>query len=97
MESSIATKNIHIGHQDFKMHTRISNNKRGQRQKQALLKRNRRSVQHLQNAKTIEKRQPVSTLTHSTREVAEHFLEWREQQKDLSMIGHNNPPEDDNA
>ena len=27
--------------------------------------------------------EPVSTLTHSTREVAEHFLLWRERQKNI--------------
>ncbi len=41
------------------------------------------------------RRQPVSTLTHTTREVAEDFLRWREEQKLKSMIGHNNPPDDD--
>lgn len=41
------------------------------------------------------KRQMVSTLTHSTREVAEDFLRWREEQKLKSMIGHNGPPMDD--
>lgn len=35
---------------------------------------------------------PVSTLTHTTREVAEHFLKWREQQKKKSLIGHNGGP-----
>tara|TARA_Y100001973_G_C5202760_1_gene339066 strand:+ start:1378 stop:1557 length:180 start_codon:yes stop_codon:yes gene_type:complete len=39
------------------------------------------------------RRQPVSTLTHTTRQVAEHFLLWREEQKLLSMIGHNGCPE----
>ena len=37
----------------------------------------------------------VSTLTHSTREVAEDFLRWREEQKLKSMIGHNGCPIDD--
>ena len=34
------------------------------------------------------KPEPVSTLTHSTREVAEHFLQWRENQnkKNESII-----------
>ena len=41
------------------------------------------------------RRQPVSTLTHTTREVAEDFLRLREEQKLKSMIGHNNPPDDD--
>ena len=35
---------------------------------------------------------PVSTLTHSTREVAIHFLAWRERQKPTSLIGHNGGP-----
>ena len=40
-------------------------------------------------------RQMVSTLTHTTREVAEDFLRWREEQKNTSMIGHNGCPFDD--
>lgn len=43
----------------------------------------------------MAKRQMVSTLTHSTREVAEDFLRWREEQKLKSMIGHNGCPIDD--
>ena len=38
------------------------------------------------------KRSPVSTLTHTTREVAIHFLAWREKQKAKTMIGHNGGP-----
>jgi|TARA_B100001094_G_scaffold63037_2_gene58942 hypothetical protein len=38
------------------------------------------------------KRQSVSTLTHTTREVAIHFLAWREALKNKSMIGHNGGP-----
>ena len=37
----------------------------------------------------------VSTLTHSTREVAIHFLKWREEQRTASLIGHNGCPFDD--
>jgi len=37
-------------------------------------------------------KRPVSTLTHSTKEVALHFLKWREQQKKNSLIGHNGGP-----
>ena len=37
----------------------------------------------------------VSTLTHSTREVALDFLRWREEQKNKSMRGHNGCPFDD--
>ena len=40
-------------------------------------------------------RNMVSTLTHSTREVALDFLRWREEQKNKSMIGHNGCPFDD--
>lgn len=42
------------------------------------------------------KKQRVSTLTHTTREVAIDFLRWREEQKNKSMIGHNGCPFDDN-
>jgi hypothetical protein len=38
------------------------------------------------------KKKPVSTLTHTTREVAIHFLAWREALKNKSMIGHNGGP-----
>ena len=37
----------------------------------------------------------VSTLTHSTREVAIHFLKWREEQRNASLIVHNGCPFDD--
>lgn len=37
-------------------------------------------------------RRPVSTLTHTSREVAIHFLAWREKQKEKTMIGHNGGP-----
>ena len=40
-------------------------------------------------------RQMVSTLTHTSREVAIDFLRWREEQKQSSMIGHNGCPFDD--
>tara|TARA_Y100001937_G_scaffold82531_1_gene111672 strand:- start:2018 stop:2152 length:135 start_codon:yes stop_codon:yes gene_type:complete len=42
--------------------------------------------------KKVKIKGPVSTLTHTTREVAEHFLKWREQQKLNSLIGHNGGP-----
>jgi len=61
------------------MHTDILNNKR----------KNRKNVSGLLNKKSIKV--PVSTETHTTREVAEHFLKWREAQK-KTLIGHNNPP-----
>ena len=39
-------------------------------------------------------RQPVYTLTHTTTEVEEHFLKWRENLKE-TMIGHNGGPKID--
>jgi hypothetical protein len=39
-----------------------------------------------------KKRRPVSTLTHTSREVAIDFLRWREEQKKKSLIGHNGGP-----
>ena len=41
------------------------------------------------------KKEKVSTLTHTTREVAIDFLRWREEQKKKSIIGHNRCPYDD--
>ena len=38
------------------------------------------------------KRVPVSTLTHTTREVAIDFLRWKKEQQEKSMIGHNGGP-----
>jgi len=61
------------------MHTNINNNKRKARQVAGLL-----------NKKNI--RVPVSTVTHTTAEVAKHFLEWRKQKQNKTLIGHNNPP-----
>ena len=43
----------------------------------------------------MAKKQMVSTLTHTSREVAEDFLRWREEQKLKSMIGHNGCPLDE--
>ena len=60
------------------MHTNITNNKRKAR------------ASGLMNKKNI--RVPVSTVTHTTAEVAAHFLAWREAQRNKSLIGHNNPP-----
>ena len=37
-------------------------------------------------------KRPVSTLTHTSREVAIDFLRWRKKQKEKSMIGHNGGP-----
>jgi|TARA_A100001035_G_scaffold116114_1_gene91089 hypothetical protein len=37
-------------------------------------------------------KRPVSTLTHTTKEVALDFLRWREEQKKKSLIGHNGGP-----
>ncbi len=42
--------------------------------------------------KKAKTKRPVSTLTHTTREVAEHFLKWREQLNKNSLIGHNGGP-----
>jgi len=42
----------------------------------------------------MAKRQMVSTLTHTSREVAEDFLRWRAEQQEKSMIGHNGCPLD---
>jgi len=42
--------------------------------------------------KQNKKRRPVSTLTHTTKEVAIDFLRWREEQKQKSLIGHNGGP-----
>jgi|TARA_B110000503_G_scaffold39960_1_gene65667 hypothetical protein len=60
------------------MHTNISNNKRKARASALVNKLNIRV--------------PVSTVTHTTEEVAKHFLAWRKAQKKNSLIGHNNPP-----
>ena len=79
--------NMHIQQVGTKMHTTISKNKKQQR---VMMRRN---VSALKNEKSTEVRQPVSTLTHTTRQVAEHFLAWRNRLKN-SLIGHNNPPED---
>ena len=37
-------------------------------------------------------KRPVSTLTHTSREVAIDFLRWKKEQKERSMIGHNGGP-----
>ena len=39
-------------------------------------------------------RQPVSTLTHSTKQVARHFIAWRKAQKAKldAKLGHNGGP-----
>jgi len=39
-------------------------------------------------------RQPVSTLTHTTKQVARHFLAWRkaQQSKLEQKLGHNGGP-----
>ena len=58
------------------MHTIPSNNKRKSKQQKLAL---------LRQAKSQDKKPMVSTLTHTTREVAEHFLEWRKKFK-LSLI-----------
>ena len=55
----------------------------------------RRERNNKHRTEKMAKRQMVSTLTHSTREVAEDFLRWREEQKLKSMIGHNGCQFDD--
>ena len=55
----------------------------------------RRERNNKHRTEKMAKRQMVSTLTHTTREVAEDFLRWREEQKLKSMIGHNGCPIDD--
>lgn len=78
-------------------HTDISNNKRktNKKQKLGLLRRNGVAglkISGTDQAETpVAKRKMVSTLTHSTREVANHFLQWREKLT-KSMIGHNGGP-----
>ena len=78
-------------------HTNISINKRktNKKQKLGLLRRNGVAglkISGTDQAETpVAKRKMVSTLTHSTREVANHFLQWREKLK-KSMIGHNGGP-----
>lgn len=68
----------------YDMHTIPSNNKRKTKQQKLAL---------LRKAKSEDKKPMVSTLTHTTREVAEHFLEWRKRFKKL--IGHNGGPKID--
>ena len=78
-------------------HTNNSNNKRksNKKPKLGLLRRNgvaELKISGTDQAETpVAKRKMVSTLTHSTREVANHFLQWREKLK-KSMIGHNGGP-----
>ena len=80
------------------MHTEISNNKHGNAQKKAILKRNGISGLKIDNkgvARSQKTNRPlVSTLTHTTRQVAEHFIKWRNSLKS-SMIGHNGGPKVD--
>ena len=72
-------------------HSDISNNKRkGKQQKLGMLRRNGISglkISGTDQAETpVVKRKMFSTLTHSTRVVAEHFLKWRKK------INHNGGP-----
>jgi len=75
------------------MHTIPSNNKRKtKQQKLALLRQNKYQIDEygvVRSAKT--KRPLVSRLTHSTKQVAEHFLKWRENLK-KTMLCHNGGP-----
>jgi len=43
-----------------------------------------RSDEQLADSYAKSYKEPVSTLTHSTRYVAEHFLQWREAQRKRS-------------
>ena len=79
-------------------HSNISNNKRksnNNKQKLGLQRRNGIAglkISGTDQAETpVARRKMVSTLTHSTREVANHFLQWREKLKN-SLIGHNGGP-----
>jgi len=75
-------------------HTKISNNKRANAQKKAILRRNGIAGLKLDNKKPS--RPLMSTLTHTTKEVAEHFIKWRDSLKtSRSMIGHNGGPKVD--
>ena len=81
------------------MHTVPSNNKRKTKQQRlGILRRNGVSGFNIddngvvRSAKT--KRPLVSTLTHTTKQVAEHFVKWRDSLK-KSMIGHNGGPKVD--
>jgi len=80
----------------YDMHTIPSNNKRKtKQQKLALLRQNKYQIDEhgvVRSAKT--KRPLVSTLTHSTKQVAEHFLKWRDNLK-KTMLGHNGGPKID--
>ena len=83
----------------YDMHTIPSNNKRKtKQQRRAILRKNGISgfkldehnvVREIKTKKTL-----VSTLTHTTREVAEHFLKWRDNLK-KTMLGHNGGPKID--
>lgn len=77
-------------------HTNISNNKRKtSQQRRALLRKNGISGFEIDEhgvVRSIKTKRPlVSTLTHTTKQVAEHFIKWRDNLKS-SMIGHNGGP-----
>ena len=81
------------------MHTIPSNNKRKTKQQRlGILRRNGVSGFKIddngvvRSAKT--KRPLVSTLTHTTKQVAEHFIKWRDSLK-KTMLGHNGGPKID--
>ena len=78
------------------MHTIPSNNKRKtKQQKLALLRQNKYHVDEHGVVRSVKTKRPlVSTLTHTTRQVAEHFIKWRDSLKS-SMIGHNGGPKVD--
>ena len=78
------------------MHTNPSNNKRkSKQQKLALLRQKKYHIDEYGVVRSNNTKRPlVSTLTHTTRQVAEHFIKWRDNLKN-SMIGHNGGPKVD--
>ena len=61
------------------MHSTISNNKRQAKRNASMLK-----------SPTTP---PVSTATHSSKEVAEHFMAWRTAQAEARSLGNNCSPD----
>ena len=80
----------------YDMHTIPSNNKRKTtQQRRAILRRNGISGVKVDDKGVVRSsktnRPLVSTLTHTTKQVAEHFLKWRDSLK-KTMLGHNGGP-----
>ncbi len=81
------------------MHTEMDNNKRKTKfQRRAILRKNGISGFKIDDKGVVRgvnsKRPLVSTLTHTTKQVAEHFIKWRDSLK-KSMIGHTGGPKVD--